>query len=92
LVARAKAAIHFRTGRPSAEIQARHAHSLLVGDTIWGGSASYEGIIVAVSGIQAFYDEAIAAMIAAILWGLCVDAQQAYVAKPDRSTIYKAPQ
>ena len=67
VVARGKAAIHFRTGRPAAEIQARRPNTLIVGDTIWGGSASYEDVIVAVSGIQGFFDESIAGMIAAIL-------------------------
>src|SRR6185369_16625285 len=36
-VARGKARIHFRTGRPSLEIQARRPNALIVGDTIWGG-------------------------------------------------------
>src|SRR3954470_6259851 len=38
-ISRAKAQIHFRTGRPSLEIQARRPHTLVVGDTIYGGSA-----------------------------------------------------
>jgi hypothetical protein len=88
-IARSKAQIHFRTGHPAAEIQARRPHSLLVNDTIWGGSASHEGIIAAASGIQGYFDESISATVAAILWGLCMDAQAAYMAKPEKSTIYK---
>ena len=90
-IARSKAQIHFRTGRPAAEIQARRPHTLLVQDTIWGGSAAHEGIIVAASGVQGYFDESMSAMVAAILWGLCMDAQAAYMAKSDKSTIYKAP-
>ncbi len=90
-IARSKAQIHFRSGRPSAEFQARRAHSLMVGDTIWGGSAEHEGIIVAASGVQGYYDETIAGMVASILWGLCQDAQTAYMSKPDKSPIYKKP-
>lgn len=90
-ISRAKAQIHFRTGRPSAEIQARRPGALLVGDTIWGGSAEHEGIIVAASGIQGYFDETICGMVAAILWGLCVDAQTALMARTDKTPIYKAP-
>jgi hypothetical protein len=88
-IARSKAQIHFRTGRPSAEIQSRSPGSLRVGDTIWGGSASHEGIIAAASGIQGFYDEAIAGIVASILWGLCMEAQAKYMAQSDKSPIYK---
>jgi hypothetical protein len=91
-VARSKAQIHFRTGRPSAEVQSRRPHSLLVGDTIWGGSADHEGIIVACSGVQGFYDETICGIVASILWGLCVDAQSAHMGKPDKTSHYKNPQ
>ena len=90
-VARGKARIHFRTGRPSLEIQARRPHALIVGDTIWGGSASHEGLIVAASGVQSSFDEAISAMVAAILWALCVEAQIAHLASPAKTPIYKAP-
>ncbi len=90
-IARSKAQIHFRTGRPSAEVQARRAHALQVGDTIWGGSAEHEGIIVAASGVQGFYDEAICGIVASILWGLCVDAQSGHMGKPDKTTHYKNP-
>ena len=88
-VAKAKAQIHYRNGRPSLEIQARRPHTLVVGDTIWGGSGSYEGVIVAASGVQSCYDESISAMIAAILWSLCCDAQVAHLARTDKTPIYK---
>jgi hypothetical protein len=87
-IARSKAQIHFRTGRPSAEIQARRPGSLLVGDTVYGGSAEHEGIIVAVSGVQGFYDESIAGTVASILWGLCMEAQTAHMARKDKGTHY----
>jgi len=90
-IARSKARIHFRTGRPAAEIQARRPHALLVGDTVWGGSASHEGIIVAASGVQGYFDESISAMVAAILWGLCVHAQAAHMAKAEKPSIYDKP-
>jgi hypothetical protein len=90
-IARSKAQIHFRTGRPAGEIQSRRPHALLVGDTIWGGGASYEGIIVAASGVQGYFDETISGIVAAILWGLCVHAQAAHMAKADKPSIYQNP-
>ena len=90
-VARGKARLHFRTGKPSLEVQSRRPHILEVGDTIWGGSADHEGLIVAASGVQSCYDEAICAIVAAILWGLCVDAQTKHLAKPDKTPLYKQP-
>lgn len=90
-IARGKAQLHFRTGRPSLEVQARKPHILQVGDTIYGGSADHEGIIVAASGVQSCYDETISAIVAAILWGLCSDAQTQHMAKPDKPVIYQGP-
>jgi hypothetical protein len=87
-IARSKARIHFRTGRSAAEVQARRPHALLVGDTVWGGSASHEGIIVAASGIQGYFDESVSAMVSAILWGLCVHAQAAHMGRSDKTAFY----
>lgn len=90
-IARGKAQLHFRTGRPSLEVQARKPHVLQVGDTIYGGSSDHEGIIVAASGVQSCFDETISAIVAAILWGLCSDAQTQHMAKPDKTPLYKEP-
>ncbi len=89
-IARGKAQLHFRTGRPSLEVQARRPHVLQVGDTIYGGSADHEGIIVAASGVQSCFDETISGLVAAILWGLCSDAQTQHMAKSDKTPLYKA--
>lgn len=77
-IARSKAAIHYRTGRPSREVHDRAPHLLLVGDTVYGGSASYEGLIVAGSGVQDYFDETIAAILAATFWGLIKERQARY--------------
>jgi len=90
-VARGKARLHFRTGKPSLEVQSRRPHLLEVGDTIWGGSADHEGLIVAASGVQSCFDESISAIVAAMLWGLCVDTQTQHLAKPDKTPLYKNP-
>ena len=78
IVARSKAAIHHRTGRLSREVHDRAPHLLLVGDTVYGGSAAYEGLIVAGSGVQDYFDEAISAIVAATLWGLIKERQARY--------------
>ncbi len=90
-ISRGKAQLHFRTGRPSLTAQARMPHVLQVGDTIYGGSSDHEGIIVAASGVQSCFDETISAIVAAILWGLCSDAQTRYMAQPDKAVLYQAP-
>ena len=77
-IACSKAEIHFRTGRPSREVHDRAPHLLLVGDTVYGGSAAYEGLIVAGSGVQDYFDETIAAILAAAFWGLIKERQARY--------------
>ena len=73
-IARSKGNIHYRTGLPSEVVQQRHPHLLTKGDTAFGGSFSFNGIIVAASGLTSYWDEVIAGMVAAMAWGLCVDA------------------
>lgn len=65
-----KAEITWRTGRPSREVQALHPHLLKETDTVWGGSVVLDDLIVACSGVQDYFDEMIAMMIAAMTKGL----------------------
>ena len=67
----------------------RAPHLLLVGDTVYGGSASYEGLIVAGSGVQDYFDEAISALIAALLWGLIKERQVRYRDQRAGQPIYR---
>ena len=78
-IARSKAQIHFRTGIPSRMVHERRPHALLVGDTHFGGSYDHDGLIAAASGVQSYFDETIAATVAAITWGLCKDMQERYL-------------
>lgn len=89
-IARSKAQLHHRTGLPSALVQARRPHHLLVGDTIHGGSAEHEGLIAAASGIQGHFDEAIAGIIASLFWGLCKHAQDQFMKDTGGTDHYRA--
>lgn len=74
--ARAKAQLSWRTGRASHSVLALSPHLLRADDvTVWG-SAVVDGIVVAVSGANPWFDEAFAGAIAH-LFKACVQAQSA---------------
>ncbi|ASC66428.1 hypothetical protein B9P52_20095 [Achromobacter denitrificans] len=62
--ARGKARLSWRTGRSGHEILALQPHLLHAKDTRIGGGVSIDGIVVAVSGANPWFDEAFAAAIA----------------------------
>lgn len=66
----AKARISWRHRADSHRVQALQAHLLEPGDTVLWGSVCLDEIVVAVSGMQAWYDEAIAGVIACCLRGI----------------------
>jgi hypothetical protein len=72
--ATAKAAISWRTGLSSREVQQTSPHLYRRGDIKWGGSVFRDGLIVAFSGVQAVLDEMIAGWMADALLGLCREA------------------
>ena len=67
--AQAKARISWRTGMSSREVVMCHPHLLAKGDTILWGSSILNGVIVAVSGVQPYFDEMFATMTAAAVIG-----------------------
>lgn len=69
--ARLKAYQTWRHGQPTADVAARLPHLLREGDTIYGGSATYAGLICAVSGQPAIMDEALAGMLLNLIVGQC---------------------
>ena len=82
-----KARETWRTGLPSRVVQTR-PHLLSIDDTVYGGSAIYEGIIVACSGVEEHYDETFALTIAAQCWGLSMDAYKKWrVENPNASNL-----
>jgi hypothetical protein len=62
--ARAKARVSWRTGRDGHDVLTLTPHRLEPGDTLLWGSVCLDGIVVAVSGMQPWYDEALAGMVA----------------------------
>jgi hypothetical protein len=68
--ARAKARLSWQHGRSSHEVQAGQAHLLRPGDGLLWGSVCLDGIVVGVSGAEAWWDEAFATAVAANLRAL----------------------
>jgi hypothetical protein len=62
--ARAKARISWRTGMDSHQVQELRPHLLAAGDTVLWGSVIVDGIVVAVSGANPWFDEAFAGTVA----------------------------
>jgi hypothetical protein len=67
MYARAKAELSWRTQRDSSAVQALSPHLLARGDLRVWGSVCLDGIVVALSGAEAEYDEALAGAIAMAL-------------------------
>lgn len=65
--ARAKARVTWQASQGSHVLQAGSPHLLREGDSLLWGSACLDGIVVGVSGAEAWYDEAFATAIAACL-------------------------
>lgn len=65
--ARAKARLSWQHGMDTHTLQTAQAHRLRPGDTTLWGSVCLDGIVVAVSGGEAEYDEAFSAMVAQLL-------------------------
>jgi len=70
-IALAKAKVAWRTGLPSREVQQNAPFLYMDGDTKWGGSVERNGLVVAFSGVQAVFDEWIAASMAELLIAMC---------------------
>lgn len=76
----AKARIAWRTGIDSHIVQEQRPYLLEAGDTVLWGSVAMDGIVVAASGADAWYDEAFAGAVA-----LCLRAQAKAAIARERS-------
>ncbi|RZT42483.1 hypothetical protein [Cupriavidus agavae] len=65
--ARGKARLTWRTGIDSGQVAASAAHLLCDGDMLLAGAVAQDGIVVAASGANGWYDEAFARCVAALL-------------------------
>lgn len=72
--ARAKAELAWRLQRNSQQARDAAPHLLAVGDTLLGGGVHIDGMTVAVSGMQAWFDEALAASVAWFLRAIATKA------------------
>lgn len=70
-IAVAKARVSRETGLPSRQVQQEAPHLYAPGMTKWGGSVIENKLVVAFSGVQAVFDEAIAASMLAWIIALC---------------------
>ena len=70
-IALAKARVSLRTGLPSRTVQQDAPHLYESGMTKWGGSVIENGLIVAFSGVEAIFDEAIASTMLRWVVTLC---------------------
>ncbi len=72
-IALAKARVSWATGLPSRRVQQDAPHLYQPGMTKWGGSVIQDKLVVAFSGVQAVFDEAIASMMLAWIIAICRD-------------------
>ena len=71
LIAKAKAEVSWETGLPSRKVQQDAPQLLKTGMTKWGGSVIEHGLVVAFSGVQPEFDEAIAGTMLRWIVALC---------------------
>jgi hypothetical protein len=65
--ARAKARLSWQTGLDGSVVLTQQPHRLRRGDSLLAGAVALDGIVVAVSGCEALYDEALAGSVALLL-------------------------
>jgi len=74
--ARQKAKASWRTGLPTRVIRECAPHLLKEGNTVHGGSVVHDGLVVACSGVQPWFDEAIAGIASAVIRGIANEKMQ----------------
>jgi hypothetical protein len=91
-IALANASASWHSGRPTDELAqlAPHLHEL--SDAKWYGSVVYRGLIVAVSGLQPWFDVALANAIAGLCVARTIDRWQALVAPSEVDFLREIPE
>lgn len=85
--ARSKARVAWRTGMDAHLVQELRPHLLAAGDTVLWGTAIVDGITVAVSGANPWYDEAFAGTVAMCLRAIA----KAGIAQARKSVLFLQP-
>ncbi|OHA20740.1 MAG: hypothetical protein A2849_01650 [Candidatus Taylorbacteria bacterium RIFCSPHIGHO2_01_FULL_51_15] len=87
-IAQAKAIASWRTGLPTHVLRETMPYLLQAdedhADTPFWGSAVLHGVVVAASGVQSWFDEWVAYMVAAACRALCIGVMQEEILKDDR--------
>lgn len=86
-IARAKAKATWRTGVPTRIIRECMPHLLAQGDTRYGGSVNLDGLIVAASGVQPWYDEAMSGIAANLLKAAVIEHMQTVIMPGDKDFV-----
>lgn len=82
-----KAEVTWRTGLSTRVIRECTPHLLVKGDTRYGGSVNVNGIIVACSGVQPWFDEMFAGIEAMLLQGFANEYMQTVIIPGDEDFI-----
>lgn len=75
-IARSKAEICWRTGLSSHIVQQRNPYLYQIGDAPFAGGVVHEGLVIACSGVQSWFDQMFAYWIAAALQARCIEQMQ----------------
>lgn len=75
-IARSKGLLSWERGMSTQQIQALAPHLLEPGDTSYYGSVFSDGIVVACSGVQPFFDHMISAWVLEACRALCIQARE----------------
>lgn len=77
-IARAKCYMSWRTGMSTQMLQVRAPHLLQKCDTVFYGSAVSDGLVVACSGVQPFYDQMISHWVLEACRALCIQGRETF--------------
>ena len=80
-IALAKARLTRKYELPTQILIERRPYLLKAHDVRWFGSAFKDGIVVAASGVQPWFDQAISEMVASMCQGLCINAMREEILK-----------
>lgn len=83
LIARSKALVAMRAKADSITVQTHMPWKYREDETPYGGGVYRDGIVVGVSGVQWYFDQMFAEMIAAALKAFCIEKMQAELAKDE---------
>lgn len=83
LIARSKALVAMRTKADSITVQTHMPWKYREDETPYGGGVYRDGIVVGVSGVQWYFDQMFAEMIAAALKAFCIEKMQTELAKDE---------